>query len=88
VAEKAQLRKARETVLAANPGLQTQRASLRQQFQSLRSQGTSATPAEWAALRQQKQALRGQVRAAELSVDPTLAPIFAKLDAAHPHHST
>ncbi|MCE0521471.1 MAG: hypothetical protein LV480_00995 [Methylacidiphilales bacterium] len=81
--EKAQLKKAHEAALAANPALQTQQASLKQQFQSLKSQAGTTTPAQWQALRQQRLAFREQMNAAELSVDPTLAPVFAKLAAAN-----
>jgi len=75
--ERAQLKKAKEAVFAANP-------SLKQQFETLKSQGKDgATKDQW-------QSLHQQLRAAELNIDPTLAPIFAKLDAAHQnwhHHS-
>ena len=70
-AEKAELKTARKTALADNP-------SLKQQFEALKG-NPNATKADW-------QALKAQVRAAELAVDPNLAPIFAKLAAAH-HHS-
>jgi len=69
-AERTELKTARKTVIANNPGF-------KQQFQALRSQGRSpATKAQW-------QALRQQFRAAELAIDPNLATIFAKLEAAH-----
>jgi len=73
-AEKAQLKTAREAALAANP-------SLKQQYETLKSEGKSpATKAD-------RKALHAQLRTAELSIDPSLAPIFAKLDAAHKNHS-
>jgi multidrug resistance efflux pump len=72
--EQAQLKTAHDAALAANP-------SLKQQFEALKG-NTSATKADW-------KALKAQLRAAELAADPTLAPIFAKLEAAHKnwHHS-
>jgi len=70
-AEKAELKAARETAFANNP-------SLKQQFEALKG-NSSATKADW-------QTLKAQVRADELTVDGNLAPIFAKLAAAH-HHS-
>ena len=88
-AEKAQLKTAREAALAANGSLQTQDASLKQQFQTLKSEGSSATKDQWQALHQQRKAFFTSLKAAELNIDPTLAPIFAKLEAAHQgHHSS
>jgi hypothetical protein len=86
--EKAQLKKAREAALAANGTLQTQRASLKQQFQALRAAGSSTTQAQWQALHQQRQTYFTSLKAAELNIDPTLQPIFDKLAAAHKGHSS
>jgi hypothetical protein len=87
-AERAQLKAAKEKALAANGTLQTEHASLKQQFETLKS--SNATPAQWQAFHQQKKAYHKDLKAAELLVDPTLAPIFAKLEAAHQghHHSS
>jgi len=83
-AERAQLHKARTAALAANGTLQTEKASLKQQFEALRSEGKgSATPAQWQALHQQALTFHQNLKSAELLIDPTLAPIFAKLEAAH-----
>jgi hypothetical protein len=72
-AEKTELKAARDTVFAGNP-------SLKQQFETLKSAGKgSGNKADW-------KALHAQLRADELAVDGKLAPIFAKLDAAHGHH--
>jgi chromosome segregation ATPase len=88
--EVAQLKKAHDAAIAANGTLQTEQASLKSQFQALRAEGKSATPAEWQALHQQKEDFKAKLRSAELAIDPTLSPIFAKLDAArsHQHHHT
>jgi hypothetical protein len=69
-AEKTELKTARTTALANNPSLQ-------QQFETLKG-NASATKADW-------KALKAQLHAAELATDPNLAPIFAKLEAAHGH---
>ena len=88
-AEKAQLKKAKEQALASNGSLQAEHTSLKQQFETLKSQGASATPDQWKALHEQKKAFHAKLKAAELLADPTLAPIFQKLEAAHKghHHS-
>jgi Spy/CpxP family protein refolding chaperone len=83
--EKAQLEKARDAALAANGTLQTEQASLKQQFETLKSQSGGATKDQWQALHQQEADFHAKLRSAELLIDPTLAPIFAKLDAAHQH---
>ena len=87
--ERAELKKDKQEALAANGTLQTQAESLKQQFQTLKSQGTAATQDQWDALHAQGHDFHEKLRAAELKADPTLAPIFAKLDAAHKnwHHS-
>ena len=83
--EKAQLDKDREAALAANPALKTEEDSLKQQHATLKSQGDSASKDDWKALHAQEKDYHAKLRSAELLIDPSLAPIFAKLDAAHPH---
>jgi Spy/CpxP family protein refolding chaperone len=85
-AEKAQLKKAHDAAIAANPSLQTEGDSLKQQFEALK--GSSATEDQKKALREQGRAYHEKLRAAELQIDPTLAPIFAKLETGHKHHHT
>jgi len=80
-AEKAQLQKDRAAAFAANPSLQTQATSLKQQFEALK--GGNATPAQWQAIHQQREAFVTQLHAAEKQIDPSIAPILAKLEAAH-----
>jgi hypothetical protein len=87
-AERTELKKAKEAVLAANPSLKTQKENLRQQFKTLMANKATATPDQFKALHQQAEALHQQLRSAELLMDPNLKPIFAKIDAAkqaHPH---
>ena len=88
--EKAQLKAARDKAFAADPSLQTEKAALKTQFETLKSQGDSATKDQWQALHQQKQAFETKFHNAEVTADPTVAPIITKLEAAHQHchHST
>jgi hypothetical protein len=89
-AERAELKTARQTALAANPSLKTQKHDLKQQFKALMANKATATPDQFKALHQQAKALHQQLRSAELKLDPNLAPIFAKIDAARQarHHSS
>jgi hypothetical protein len=88
-AEKAQLKTAYAAALAGNGTLQSEQASLKQQFETLKSEGKGvATQAQWQALHQQARTFHQNLKAAELLIDPTLQPIFDKLEAAHHHHST
>jgi Spy/CpxP family protein refolding chaperone len=82
-AERAQLQKDRAAAFAANPSLQTQATSLKQQFETLK--GGTATPAQWQALHQQREAFITQLHAAETQIDPSVAPLLSKLGAAHGH---
>jgi hypothetical protein len=88
--EKAQLKAAKEKALASNTTLQSQEAALKQQKDTLKAANPPATKDQWEAFHQQKEQFHQSLRAAELQADPTLSPIFAKLDAAHQghHHST
>ena len=86
-AERSQLKSAEKQALAANPSLKTQKHELKKQFEALAANKATATPDQFKALHQQRKALHQQLRDAELKVDPKLAPIFAKIDAAkHGHH--
>ncbi len=89
-AEKAQLKNARHAAFAADPSLKTEKQNLKQAFQTLKSQNGTADKTQWQALHAQAVAYHQKLRAAELNADPTLAPVFSKLDAAphrHWHHS-
>jgi hypothetical protein len=89
--EQAQLKKAHDAALAANPSLQTEDNTLKQQFETLKGAGKNgANKDQWKTLRAQRHDYEVKLHAAELAIDPTLAPIFAKLEAAHKnghHHS-
>jgi hypothetical protein len=76
--EMMQVNKARETVFAANPDLKAENAKLKAMHDSTPSptpDQRDAAMIEWAAFHK-------KMRAAMLQVDPTLKPIFAKMDAA------
>jgi hypothetical protein len=83
--EKAQLKKAYETVMANNQDLKTEQDTLKQQHESM---GSDATEDQKKAFHAQMKAFFEKLKTAELQVDPTLTPIFAKLEAAHQkwHH--
>ena len=90
-AEKAQLKNARHEAFTVDPSLKTDKANLKQAFAALKNQGDNADKSQWKALHAQKVAYHQKLRAAELKVDPTLASVFAKLDAVphkHWHHSS
>jgi hypothetical protein len=83
--EMAQLVKARQQVLAANPDLKAEEEKLKALHDASQTQVPPPTPdqrnvafAEW-------KTYQKTMRTAMLKIDPTLAPIFAKLDSARKH---
>jgi len=80
--EKTQLKKDRDAALVANPDLKTEADNLSQQREKLKNEGDSASKDDWQALKTQSKAHEVKMRAAMLQIDPTLAAIYAKLDAA------
>jgi Spy/CpxP family protein refolding chaperone len=84
-AEKAQLKTARDEAFATDPSLKADADSLKQQFESLKSAGDSATVDQKKALHAQARDFHQKMQAAELKLDPTLAPVLAKLNAMHRH---
>jgi hypothetical protein len=85
-AERAELKKDRETVFASNPQLKTQEESLHQQFKSLKDANPPATQAQWQSLKTQHESLKAQVRSAIEGVDAGAAALFQKIDAAKAAH--
>jgi hypothetical protein len=88
--EKAQLKKDYTAALAADPSLQTDKDSLKKQFEALKTQGKSASKDDWKALHEQSKAFHQKLDTAMTQADPNVAPILAKLKAAHKkwhHHS-
>jgi hypothetical protein len=80
--ERAELKKDRETVFAANPTLKTQEESFRQQFKTLKSSNPPPTQAQWQSLKQQHEAFKTQLRSAIVVIDSGAAALFQKIDAA------
>lgn len=79
--EMVQLNKAREAVFSANPDLKAENEKLKTMHDSTAtptSEQRNAAFAEW-------KAYQKKMRAEMLKVDPTLEPIFAKIDAARKH---
>jgi hypothetical protein len=85
--ERAHLRKVQKQVLANDPALKAEDDSLRQQREDLEDQGSSASPDDRKALMAKWHDHQQKVRAAALKLDPTLAPIYAKLDAWRLQHA-
>jgi hypothetical protein len=85
-AERAELKKDRETVFASNPQLKTQEEALHQQFKSLKDANPPATQAQWQSLKTQHESLKAQLRSAIEGVDSGAAALFQKIDAAKAEH--
>jgi hypothetical protein len=81
--ERAQLEKDKAAALAANPDLQTEADNLKAQHEALKSQGASAPADAKQALHAQAKEHMQKLEAAMLKIDPSVAPILAKLKAAH-----
>jgi hypothetical protein len=84
--EMGQLQKVRAQVLAANPDLKAEEEKLKSMHDAqakmlaLMPDQKNAAFAEW-------KAYQKKMRAAMLKIDPTLSPLFAKLDAARKNGS-
>ena len=83
--EMTQLKNVREQVLAAHPELKTEEEKLKALHESVSQQNPppsadvrNAAFAEW-------KAYQKTMRAEMLKIDPTLKPLFAKLDSARKH---
>lgn len=85
-AEKAQLKRAHDQVLATNPDLKTEEDNLTKQHEALKTQGDNVTIADKKALHASFREHMQKMHDAMLKFDPTLAPVFAKLEAAHKDH--
>jgi hypothetical protein len=81
-AEMAQLQKAHDQAETNDPTLKTDEDALKQKRTDLKAQGANASADDKAALRQDMTDFNKKLHDAELAIDPTLAPIIAKLDAA------
>ena len=81
-AEMAQLQKAHDQAETNDPTLKTDEDALKQKRTDLKAQGASASADDKAALRQDMTDFNKKLHDAELAIDPTLAPIIAKIEAA------
>ncbi len=75
--EKMQFMKARKQVLAANPDLKTEGENLLKEKQQL---GDNPSPEDRRGFFQDVSTHEGKMREAMLKVDPSLSPVFAKID--------
>jgi hypothetical protein len=78
-AEKAELKKAHDAALAADPSLATQEQTLKDQMKASFEAGTPPTADQVAAWH----AFRDKMDAAMISADPDVAPILAKIKSHH-----
>jgi hypothetical protein len=83
--EMAQLKKARMQVLEANPDLKTEEEKLKALHESTQNQNPPPTPEQRNATFAEWKAYQSKMRAEMLKIDPTLKPVFAKLDEARKH---
>ena len=83
--EMMQLQKAREQVLGANPDLKAEEEKLKALHDSVQSQVPPPTADQRNAMFAEWKSYQKTMRAAMLKIDPTLAPLFAKLDSARKH---
>jgi hypothetical protein len=78
--ERMQLDKARQQVLATDPELKTETEHLKSLHDSAANQNPPASPEQRNAMFAEWKAYQKKMRAAMLQVDPTLGPLFAKID--------
>ena len=83
--EMMQLQKAREQVLGANPDLKAEEEKLKALHDSVQNQIPAPTADQRNAMFAEWKSYQKTMRAAMLKIDPTLAPLFAKLDSARKH---
>ncbi len=81
--EKAHLDKVRTEALAANPDLKTEADTLKAQHQAMKTSGTTASTDDKQAFKVAKKEHEQKLQTAMLKIDPTVAPILAKIKAAH-----
>ncbi len=79
--EKMEFIKARRQVFASNPDLKAEQDGLNKQREALKSQGSSASTKDKKALLQGFMDHQKKMKTAMLQVDPSLGPIFDKIEA-------
>ena len=80
-AEKAELKKAHEAALAADPSLKTEGEALHAKMEANKTAGTKPTEEDMAA----GKAFHEKMDAAMIKADPAVEPILAKMKAHHHH---
>ena len=81
--EQAQVKKAQDAALAADPALKTEDEALTKQRADLKSTGASASADDKKALMTQWHDHQDKLHAAMIKIDPTVAPLIEKMKAAH-----
>jgi hypothetical protein len=81
-AEQAEMKKAHDAAIAADPTLATEEKDIHDQMKEARDSGEPPSDD----LKAQMKAARDKMDAAMIKADPAVAPIIAKLKAAHHHH--
>ncbi len=77
--------KVREQVLATHPDLKAEEEKLKAMHEAAKGQNPPPTAEQKSAAIAEWKAYQTKIRAAMLKIDPTLSPIFARLDASHKH---
>jgi hypothetical protein len=83
--ELAQLQKVRAQVLGAHPDLQSEEEKLTAFHNAAQNPATQPTPEQRNAMFVEWKAYQKKMRAEMLKIDPTLKPLFAKLDESRKH---
>ena len=85
--ERVQLKKAHDEVMATHPDLKAEEEKLREMHDSAGNEAAPPSQDKRNAMFSEWKTYRQEMRAEMLKVDPTLAPIFAKLDRARRHEA-
>ncbi len=80
-AEKAELKKAHDAAIAADPSLETEGKAVMDKMKANHEAGTPPSDADKAAMK----AFREKMDAAEIKADPAVAPVIEKIKKHHHH---
>ena len=83
--EAAQVKKAHDAALAADPALKTEDDTLTKQHDDLKAKGNDASAADKEAFKTKWHDHQDKLHAAMIKIDPTVEPLLAKMKAAHGH---
>ena len=75
------LMRVRRQAVEGDPQLKSEQENLKQEWQSLKAKGSSATPEDKETLRRDLRANNEQLEAAMLKIDPTIQPILDQIKA-------